>query len=84
MKIQNKEVIQNYETSSFIDNQKLEVLSIRVDNSDYTSNLRKVEVDVTDFNGNGILEYAFVSTSSCDTAEYNQKKLFVAPQLRRI
>ncbi len=74
MKIQNKEVIQNYETSSFIDNQKPEVLSIRVDNSNYTSDLRKVEVDITDFNGSGILEYAFVSTSSCDTAEYNQNK----------
>lgn len=73
MKIRNKEVIQNYETSSFIDNQKPEVLSIRVDNSNYTSDLRNVEVDITDFNGSGILEYAFVSTSSCDTAEYNQK-----------
>ena len=75
LKIDDQLTTQSYDYNTLIDNQKPGVLRVNVDNNNYTSELRKVDIDLTDYEGSGIKEFSYVNaTSTCDSAEYESNK----------
>ena len=77
-KFQDIEIENKVSKTILIDRQEpyVEEGSIKLDNSIYTNNLRKVEFTVKDQNGSGIKEYAVITTSDCESEEYEFNKVF--------
>ncbi len=75
LKINNQLTTQSYDYNTLIDNQKPGVLRVNLNNDNYTSGLRKVDIDLTDYEGSGIKEFSYVNaTSTCDSIEYESNK----------
>ena len=75
LKINDQLTTQSYDYNTLIDNQKPGVLRVNLNNDNYTSKLRKVDIDLTDYEGSGIKEFSYVNaTSTCDSAEYESNK----------
>ena len=75
LKINDQLTTQSYDYNTLIDNQKPGVLRVNLNNDNYTSELRKVDIDLTDYEGSGIKEFSYVNaTSTCDSAEYESNK----------